>query len=500
MNQDLSGEYLSDSSGEYLSDFSGSQYYDARSDDDYEIINVSNKFDGLKKLVSSQNHSGLHYRINTSEKEDIENVKILNLRNLYDNFQSMKNFYTINKTIFDDKKLYYKHNEDFINIGSLDNINIDTLKHYYIKSTYGNYETGLNEFNLKMRKSFEIDLKNIYTMKENQFKNILYSDLNIDLNQNFIKENDKVYKSVIINNPYYYESYKMIIYEEGCFFNRHTDSLSSKNMIGTLIYGLTNDYEGGEFVVYNNSDSKTFKIKKNEWIFIYGNCPHEVLPVKSGTRITITFKIFKNLHNINLSEYMLLSTNVKLNNFIDELKIFIDYKFNYENYGDLKFYFSMCYDYTSTKCIKDINSKHSLNNSHLEESPELFKEIENYLIDVDLIFFNKLKETFYENFNIYITRISEELHLDGDGTAELFDTLLMDGKINHECNEYYIFKNSNSLKTLLVKSYVAGNAVEPDYFVYQTYVIVLHQKSHKEKEEFKELKIKNGIKSAKKII
>ena len=65
-------------------------------------------------------------------KNEIEERKIFNLKSLYDNYQSMKRFYIEHTTKFSDKKLYYKHNEDFINIGSLNNINTDILKNYYI--------------------------------------------------------------------------------------------------------------------------------------------------------------------------------------------------------------------------------------------------------------------------------------------------------------------------------------------------------------------------------
>lgn len=469
---DNSNEYKSDNSGEYISDF-----FNGDKSENYDVVSVSNKFDLINCFIEED--------YNEDDEEEDDDKELNELRDLYDNYQSMKKFYAEHTTTFNDKSLYYKNDyNDYINIGSLNNINTAILKKYYIKSTYGNYETGLNEYNINMRKSFEIDLKKIYKMetfkKMETFTQILHSDLNIDLNTNFVKKNNKVYKSVIVNNPYYYEPYKLIIYEEGCFFKRHTDSLSSKNMIGTLIYGLTDNYEGGEFVVYNNSDKKTFKITKNKWIFIYGNCPHEVLPVKSGTRITMTFKIFKNLNN--LSEQLSLSTYDKLNIFINKLKLVVDEKIK-NDYSDIRYYFSMCYDYTSINSFKELNKKFFKKNND-------FKEIENYLIDVDLLFFNKLKKTFNDKFSICITKLEEECKLEYN--QDLIDTLISKRVINN----YYLFKNSNSSKVKVVKGELAGNAIDENYYLYETYVIEMKLKS---REELDRLNV-NCVKSARNFI
>ncbi|KAJ3128733.1 hypothetical protein HK098_003726 [Nowakowskiella sp. JEL0407] len=93
------------------------------------------------------------------------------------------------------------------------------------------------------------------------------------------------------------ELYKMNVYEEGGFFKSHVDTPKSDQMFGSLVIGLPILHEGGELVVRHHGQSQTFSFKPQDrceltWAAFYSDCEHEILPVKSGLRITLTFNLY----------------------------------------------------------------------------------------------------------------------------------------------------------------------------------------------------------------
>lgn len=87
------------------------------------------------------------------------------------------------------------------------------------------------------------------------------------------------------------EPYKFTIYTEGDFFTEHTDSCTRKEFIGTVVVGLTDDYEGGNLVVRHRETVK-YQLKKFDWCFFYGNCKHEIEEVTSGVRVCMVYKVY----------------------------------------------------------------------------------------------------------------------------------------------------------------------------------------------------------------
>lgn len=101
---------------------------------------------------------------------------------------------------------------------------------------------------------------------------------------------------------------KLNVYNAGDFFKSHVDTPQSARMFGTLLMSLPVAHEEGELVVYapydNNDDrdesggvarSSDADLKQRDsyttawgaedvlsWIAFFSDCPHEVLPVKSG--------------------------------------------------------------------------------------------------------------------------------------------------------------------------------------------------------------------------
>ena len=52
--------------------------------------------------------------------------------------------------------------------------------------------------------------------------------------------------------------HKILLYQKGSHFIRHRDTEKEKNMFGTLIIQLPSEYTGGEFVVYQGEQQKSF--------------------------------------------------------------------------------------------------------------------------------------------------------------------------------------------------------------------------------------------------
>jgi len=103
-----------------------------------------------------------------------------------------------------------------------------------------------------------------------------YSDMIQEINRLFAKFN-------------YIKFEKMNVYPEGGFFKSHKDT-PQPNLLGTLVVCLPSEFEGGEFKIEDqiiNFPSKTIS-----YIAFFSERVHEVLPVKSGTRITLSYGIY----------------------------------------------------------------------------------------------------------------------------------------------------------------------------------------------------------------
>ncbi|WWC67757.1 uncharacterized protein I206_101669 [Kwoniella pini CBS 10737] len=91
---------------------------------------------------------------------------------------------------------------------------------------------------------------------------------------------------------------KLNAYTEGGFFKAHKDTPQSEHHIGTLIICLPTPFTGGDLVIRQMGASVTFDWSNQvqdgsiTWGFLYSDCEHEVLPVTSGTRVTISYDIF----------------------------------------------------------------------------------------------------------------------------------------------------------------------------------------------------------------
>ena len=85
----------------------------------------------------------------------------------------------------------------------------------------------------------------------------------------------------------------MLVYGKGQFFLPHQDSEKDDAMVGTLVVSLPSAHTGGELVVAHGGQSVTYRVPREELSFVafYADCRHEVKPVKSGYRVTLTLNL-----------------------------------------------------------------------------------------------------------------------------------------------------------------------------------------------------------------
>ncbi|XP_038068086.1 uncharacterized protein LOC119737665 isoform X2 [Patiria miniata] len=97
------------------------------------------------------------------------------------------------------------------------------------------------------------------------------------------------------------QCYKLNVYGIGGFFSAHVDTpVDAARMIGTVVVCLPCPHTGGELIVKHKGVKEEFLFAnlsadqgKIQWAAFYSDCVHEILPVKSGHRITVTYNIFR---------------------------------------------------------------------------------------------------------------------------------------------------------------------------------------------------------------
>ena len=95
------------------------------------------------------------------------------------------------------------------------------------------------------------------------------------------------------------ELYKLNIYSTGCHFKAHVDTPRSKDMFGSLVVCLPSQFTGGALVTRHQGRQMTFDWSSShsatQWAAFYSDVVHEVLPVTSGHRITLTYNLYQTM-------------------------------------------------------------------------------------------------------------------------------------------------------------------------------------------------------------
>ncbi|MGW6413013.1 2OG-Fe(II) oxygenase [Streptomyces vinaceus] len=89
------------------------------------------------------------------------------------------------------------------------------------------------------------------------------------------------------------EPHALLIYGKGQFFLPHQDSEKDDSMVGTLVVSLPSYHTGGELIVSHAGRSVVHQASREMVTFtaFYADCRHEVKPVKSGYRVTLTMNL-----------------------------------------------------------------------------------------------------------------------------------------------------------------------------------------------------------------
>ena len=87
--------------------------------------------------------------------------------------------------------------------------------------------------------------------------------------------------------------HSFLVYEPNQFFLAHQDSEKDDSMVGTLVVTLPSSYTGGELMVGHNEEWTAYRGSKTalSLVAFFADCRHEVLRVKSGYRITLTYNL-----------------------------------------------------------------------------------------------------------------------------------------------------------------------------------------------------------------
>lgn len=82
-------------------------------------------------------------------------------------------------------------------------------------------------------------------------------------------------------------------------FKPHVDTPRGYTQFGSLVVCLPNPHEGGHLRIAHKGVERFFDLGSNDhnnsaihWAAFYSDCEHEVLPVTSGHRITLTYQLY----------------------------------------------------------------------------------------------------------------------------------------------------------------------------------------------------------------
>ncbi|RDX45926.1 hypothetical protein OH76DRAFT_914858 [Lentinus brumalis] len=100
------------------------------------------------------------------------------------------------------------------------------------------------------------------------------------------------------------ELYKLNVYGKDAFFKPHKDTPRGTDMFGSLVLVFPTPHEGGALVLRHEGNEWTFdaaqilsatahyELKRVAYIAFFSDVEHEVLPVTSGHRVTITYNLY----------------------------------------------------------------------------------------------------------------------------------------------------------------------------------------------------------------
>ncbi|KZT69557.1 hypothetical protein DAEQUDRAFT_765397 [Daedalea quercina L-15889] len=112
---------------------------------------------------------------------------------------------------------------------------------------------------------------------------------------------DELFEGKKKKAPICAELYKLNVYGEGSFFKPHLDTPRGKTMFGSLVITFPTKHEGGVLTFRHEGkewsvDSGKLCAEKEElsavYAAFYSDVEHEVLPVRKGYRVTVTYNLY----------------------------------------------------------------------------------------------------------------------------------------------------------------------------------------------------------------
>ncbi|CAH0057233.1 unnamed protein product [Clonostachys solani] len=101
------------------------------------------------------------------------------------------------------------------------------------------------------------------------------------------------------------ELYKLNVYTgPSGHFRSHVDTPRSRSQFGSLVVCLPVKHDGGALEVRHNDEvmkfdwASTSEQSELQWAAFYSDCEHEVFPVQSGHRITLTYNLYATFNSI----------------------------------------------------------------------------------------------------------------------------------------------------------------------------------------------------------
>lgn len=98
--------------------------------------------------------------------------------------------------------------------------------------------------------------------------------------------------------------YKFLLYEEGCFFQRHRDHERMPQMVGTLVLELpSSTYEGGNLCIWSpdkDHEPVSFAVRSEchmSFAAFRSDCFHEVTKLAEGKRCVLVFSLTNETHS-----------------------------------------------------------------------------------------------------------------------------------------------------------------------------------------------------------
>ena len=125
------------------------------------------------------------------------------------------------------------------------------------------------------------------------------------------------------------ELYKLNVYSTGGHFKAHVDTPRSKEMFGSLVVCLPSQFTGGALVTRHQDRQVTLDWSSSpnatHWASFFSDVEHEVLPVTSGHRVTLTYNLYHSapispqlLDVTSTSFYRVLSSALQTPHFMPE--------------------------------------------------------------------------------------------------------------------------------------------------------------------------------------